>query len=66
MVFVADIVGLPFSIGCGLPSGGTFGVWVPRRADDAELFVFGCPSRFASADEHNWEALQHRTPYDLA
>ena len=34
-------------------------------ADDAEVFVFGCPSRFASADGHNqWEALQHRTPYD--
>ena len=37
---------------------GTFGVWVPRRADDAEVFVVGCPSRFASADGHNWEALR--------
>ena len=26
---------------------------MPRRADDVEVFVSGCPSCFASADEHN-------------
>ena len=31
-----------------------------------DVSVFGCPSRFASADGHNWEALQHRTPSDRA
>ena len=34
--------------------------------DDAELSECGCPSRFASADVHKREALQHRTPYDRA
>jgi hypothetical protein len=33
---------------------------VPRRADDAEMSVFGCPSRFASADEPNNEAFARR------
>ena len=40
--------------------------WFLGCVDDAELSVFGCPSRFASADGHNWEALQHRTPSDRA
>ena len=63
MVFVALILGLPLARWLSTfwrDAAAAF--WFLGCVDDAELFVFGCPSRFASADGHNWEALQHRTP----
>ena len=58
MVFVADILGLPLAWWLlATLWRGTLVVWVPRRADDAKLSVFGCPSRFAPTDEQQWEAL---------
>ena len=63
MVFVADILGLPLAWWLFVTGGGAAtAFWFLGCVDDAELSVFGCPSCFASADEHNWEALQHRTP----
>ena len=67
MVFVADILGLPlvwWSLATG--GGAAAAFWFLGCVDDATLSECGCPSRFASADEHNWEALQHRTPSDRA
>ena len=66
MVFVADILGLPLAWWLWATLWrGTTAFWVLTSADDAEVFLLGCPSCFASADGHNqWEALQHRTPYD--